>query len=228
VNKENRGVLVGMVLGDGYIRVASKRDQEMDRRTSPQISFSHCMDQYEYAKYKVDKLNKIFGGKATLRTGMYNTTYQDNYIKCYANKSNPYFKSLKRMMYRNGKKYITKRVLDMLTPEGIAFWFMDDGSYRINKNKDGRISSVSLTISTYCSREEVDNIIDFFLNVYDIIFKPAYCKKTKLWYVRTNTNEAIKLSNLISPYIIDSMQYKLRAVKYVQKDKSAQYPIIFG
>ena len=212
MNDIDRGKLVGMVLGDGYIRTASAKDKLAGRRISPQISFSHCLAQKEYAEYKMSILNKMFGGNATINE--YDSTYNGNHTRiCAGSKSNPYFKTLKGMIYFDGKKNISEQVLNMLTPEGIALWFMDDGSYRINRNNSGNVSSVSLTISTYCSKEEVDNIINYFNKEYDIDFRPAYCKRTCKWYVRTNTSGARKLSELISPYIIPLMQYKLSCVR---------------
>jgi len=212
MNKYDRGVLIGMALGDGYIKVKSDADRIKKRNPSAQMSFSHSIKQKEYAQYKVDRLNKIFGGNATLRTGVYKSTNGESYKICYANKSNPYFKVLRRMLYKNGQKYITRHVLNMLNPDGIAIWFMDDGSRRANKNLDGKISSVALTISTCCSREEVDSIIDYFNEIYGIGFKPALHKRTSLWSVRANTYDSKMLANLIMPYMIDSMKYKLSFV----------------
>jgi hypothetical protein len=154
----------------------------------------------------------MFGGNATINEHTY--TYNNKKVKmCCGAKSNPYFKTLKGMMYIDGKKVISNQVLNMLSPEGVAIWYMDDGSYRMNKKSDGNVSSVSLIISTYCSKEEVDNIIEYFNRIYDINFHPAYCKRTCKWYVRTNTAGARKLAELISPYIIPSMQYKLSCIQ---------------
>jgi hypothetical protein len=209
MNDNDRGILVGMVLGDGYIRTATARDKLMNRHVSPQIYFGHSIAQSVYAEHKVNVLNKMFGGHATLRKSRQSNGYEF----VYANKSNPYFKTLKGMMYCSGKKTITRQVLDMLTPEGIAYWFMDDGSYRMNKDMDGVVSSISLTISIYSSEAEIDCVVGFFLEKYDIMFKKAFCKKTKLWYVRANTFNSRKFSLLIEKYIIPSMSYKLSCVK---------------
>lgn len=212
MNTEERGVLIGMVLGDGHIRTATAKDKIAKRRISPQITFSHSAKQKEYAGHKVSILNNIFGGNATLRNTSYIDKNGKEHFICYAAKSNPYFRVLKNMMYTSGKKKVTNHVLDMLTDNGIAIWFMDDGSYRINRKLDGNVSSVSLIISTYCSKEEVDNIINYFTFKYDIIFKPAFCNKTKLWYIRANTLNSRKFAGLIEPYIVDSMKYKISCI----------------
>lgn len=217
MNRQERGILVGMVLGDGHIRTATAADKLAGRRIAAQLTFSHSIKQREYAEHKLNVLNKIFGGKASLGIGRYKNKYSNGKAVqiCHAAKSNPYFKTLKGMMYSAGGKHITSHVLSMLTPEGIAYWFMDDGSYQFNKRDDGTISSISLNISTYCSEAEADLIISYFKNAYDIEVRKAYCKKTKRWTVRMNTGSARKFAALISEYIVPSMKYKLASVHFL-------------
>lgn len=197
-----------MVLGDGYIRTASSVDKLAGRRIAAQLTLGHSVKQSKYAQWKLDKLNKMFGGNATLSFRKIG-----GYPSCYAAKSNPYFKTLKGMMYFDGQKTITPKVLSMLNPEGIAIWFMDDGSYRMNKKLDGNVSSVSLIISTYCSEPENKSVINYFNETHGIVFKPAYCKRTEKWYVRTNTEGARNLAGLIRDYMVPSMEYKLSCVQ---------------
>ena len=214
MNRHDRGIVVGMCLGDGHIRTATSADKLAGRRIAAQLTFSHSIKQHEYALWKVARLNAIFGGKATLRTG----DHKAGKI-CYAAKSNPYFKTLKGMLYENGVKRFTRQVLDMLNDEGIAIWHMDDGSQRLNRRSDGTVSSASMTLSTYCSREEVDVIITFFLETRDIEFRPAYCKKTQKWYVRTNTLNARKYAETIGKYMVPSMLYKLSGVQLLSSQE---------
>jgi len=180
---------------------------------SAQIYFGHSIKQQAYAGWKLEKLNKMFGGNATLRFGESSSRTAGVHKTCYANKSNPYFKTLKGMMYQDGIKHINRQVLDMLSPEGIAIWFMDDGSYRFNKRPDGSVSSVSLTIFTYCSLEEVESIQGYFKEVWGIEWKKAFCKKTEKWHIRSNTANARKLAGLIGKYLVPSMQYKVSCVQ---------------
>lgn len=212
MNKVDRAILVGMVLGDSYIKTTSARDKEMGRHPAAQICFGHSIKQKEYLQHKIDIVNKMFGGNATLRTCNNSASNGKKYGMCYANKSNPYFKTLKKMMYKEGKKFITRSVLNMLSVQGIAMWFMDDGSQRKNYNKCGAVSSVALQIATYCSKEEIEAIILYFKEVYGITWKKAYDKRrseNKEWSLRANTSDSKLFSALISRYIVPSMEYKL-------------------
>lgn len=203
MNRKDRGALVGMVLGDGYIRTESAADKKAGRRIAPQLSMAHSKDQKRYLQWKVGLLNRIFGGRATVRNYDY---------KVQASKSNRYLRTLKRMMYQDGVKQITPQVLDMLTTQGVAILFMDDGSYRMNRRQDGSVSSVSLNLSTECSYEEAVAIIDYFQRVHGISWKLAYNKRTGYWSLRTNTAEARKMASLVEPYLIPTMRYKIACI----------------
>lgn len=204
MNRQDRGIVVGMSLGDGYLTKYRKR-------RSSQIYMGHSLKQSQYLQYKVDLLNKIFGGKATVR---YNEKF------CYANKSNAYFKVLRGMLYKNGTKYFSEQILNMLTPEGIAIWFMDDGSHRVNLKQDGSVGSYQLTLSTYCSLEEAKNIHKYFFDNYGIDFKIKYCKKTQKYTLLTNTKMSQRLALLIEPYIVPTMSYKIACVCYPERHET--------
>lgn len=204
MNRLRRSVVVGMVLGDGHIRTSSAADKLAGRRIAPQISFSHSYKQKDYAGYKVNLLNKFFGGNATLREHIYN-----GYRFVAAAKSNPYLKTLKGMMYRNGKLFITRSVLDMLSPEGIAIWFMDDGSCSYRRKANGDISSVSISLCSYHTEPEIEVIIGYFQDVHGIECKKSFHKRSGLWCVRMNTDASRQFESLVRPFMHHSMMYKL-------------------
>jgi len=215
MNRKDRSLLVGMVLGDSHIKTASSVDRLAGRHPAAQICLGHSTKQKVYAQHKLDILNKMFKGNATLRFGTTSDPSGKKHGMCYANKSNPYFKTLKGMMYRDGVKTITRRVLDMLTPQGIAIWFMDDGSCRLEHREDGSVSSGSVSIATCCSLDEVNAIVNFFRENYGIEFKKAFDKRRstgKEWSIRANTGESRKLAKLIDKHVIESMRYKIKNV----------------
>lgn len=125
-------------------------------------------------------------------------------------KSHRYFRILKSAMYPNGKKRFTRRVLDMLSPHGIALWYMDDGSAAVNRNKHGWISSCYTNLYTYCSEEEALDICAYFKEKHDIEFRIGHEKSGCL--LRANTEASRRLAKLVYPYIIPSMMYKLAHV----------------
>lgn len=208
MNRKDRGAVVGMVLGDGYIRTESAADKRAGRRVAPQLVMAHSIDQKRYLQWKVGLLNRIFGGKATVR----HHAYQGHARKVQASKSSRYFRTLKGIMYRDGEKEITPQVLNMLTVQGIAIWFMDDGSYRLNRRNDGSVSSVALTLDVQRPKEEAELVAEYFRERHGVLWKLARHKRTGLYSLRTNTQGARDMAALIGDDLVPTMRYKIACV----------------
>lgn len=210
MNREDRGILVGMVLGDGYLNVRNRLKDGKYKYESSELVIVHSVKQKDYCLHKADLVRRIFGGNFSLT----NRTAKLSNGKCYQligfSKSNKYFRILKKMMYVDREKRITPQVLNMLTPHGIAIWYMDDGHARVNINKNGYVSSCSTDLSTCCSQEEAIATCNWFKEVYDINFKP-YPTKGR-FSIRCNTDDSHKFARIVEPFIIPSMRYKLQHV----------------
>lgn len=221
MNRSNRALLVGMVYGDGSLNVRNRLQSGKYKYVSSELQIAHGVRQLAYLEYKSEILRRIFGGNHSVRT--YLTGVLKNTGKRYKQykltKSNKYFRVLKRMLYPGGVKTFTVQGLKMLTPAGIALWYMDDGSARINRNKDGYVSSVATDISTQCSSDEVDVIIDYFQSEHGIRFKKRYdkkCAEKSAYFIQANTSESKKFVALVRPFIIPSMLYKIKHVADLQ------------
>lgn len=218
MNRQDRGALVGMVLGDGYIRTQSAADNRAKRSVSPQLYIAHSVDQKRYLQWKAGILNRVLGGKVTVRHYDYRHLPGGS-KKVQVVKSAPYLGTLKGMMYQNGVKKVTRQVLDMLTVQGIAIWFMDDGSYRMNRRDDGSVSSISLELSTEVTKDEALEIQKYFWERHNIEWKLTYNKRTTYWSMRTNTENARKLAQLIGGELVPSMRYKIACVHQLKSQE---------
>lgn len=206
MNRHNRGVLYGMLLGDGSIHKIKQGNNV--------FQFTHSEKQEDYAVYKAKKINSIIGGKKNIPHKYTSDTKYGTITYVKYGKSNKYFNVMRRVAYPNGKKTYTRKLLNFLTPEGIAYWYMDDGgvSKNFRRSKDtNEITgcSVEMRISTYCTLEEIECIILYFLEVWEIQAKKRLSKKHGTYYLAFNTKESKKLERLIGKYLIESMQYKL-------------------
>lgn len=220
MNNADRGKLVGMVLGDGHLsfRKRFKKDvkgQPKYEYLTSALVIAHSIKQKDYLEHKRNVIHSVIGGKMP-DIAVYDHTLPSNgktYRLARFQKTSTYFRILHGFIYSNrGKKYITKQVLDMLTPEGIAYWYMDDGSVHRNRNKDDKVTSCNTEIATYCTKQEVDNICEYFEKKYNIVFKPAYDKARDKYFVRTNTAGSKKFVELVKPYIVPCMKYKIQHV----------------
>ncbi len=202
MNKINRGILVGMALGDGHIKA---------NKSNARLTFIHCIAQKDYLNYKINLLHSVFGGKKPKITEFNN----NGYLGVRSGKSNRYFKILHNWLYLKNKKTFSLKILNFLTPHGIAIWWMDDGSLYMKK-RDGKIHAREGILSTYESLEVNKLISKWFSDNYDIQFIPVKSKGS--YRLRINTTNLKLFIPIIKPYIIPSMHYKID-MKY--KDKSA-------
>ena len=204
MNVDKRGVLIGVALGDGYINKTSQRA----------LSVLHGAGQQAYCRWKAERVGWALGGRQINVTKVKNGP-GGKYDAYRFGVTDNYFAQVRGWLYPNGQKLITRRVLDMLTPEGLAIWYMDDGHARRNTNAKGFVSSVATNIATMCSEAEVMVVIDWFKDRFDINFNTR-CKKTcstgKQFFIECNTNESKKFASIIAPHVPECMLYKLAHV----------------
>ena len=195
LKKVKRSILIGMCFGDAYLKVER-------RYGSGSISIVHCEAQSEYIHYKANLLSEILNAEVVVKQ-----IDNNGYPGLRIDKGAKIFRLLRQRMYNPDKsKQFTRKNLDKLTPEGIAIWYMDDGSLTAKK-KNGKIHAYELTINTYESAEVNDVIIQYFKDIHDISFTKVLSKG--LYRLRCGTKQARKFCALIAPHIILSMQYKL-------------------
>lgn len=191
--QEKKALLIGMVIGDGHLK-----------KNEAGISITHNEKQLQLLMYKKTLLELILNCKSInirkVKPNKYNTT-------CYTiEKGHKYFRILRKWIYKNDKKYLSRKILNMLDLPAIAIWYMDDGSLSAKK-KNGKICAYELTLNTYLSKEENQIIIDYFKEMWNVQF--GLNKSKGLYRLRMGTKEARKFSTLIKNYVIDCMEYKL-------------------
>ena len=207
MNRENRGMLVGMVYGDGYLHCGWRKTGNFRQS----LVIVHSDKQQDYCEHKAKLVRTILKRKCNVVTGVNNKKYKLARFSV----SHPYCKTLWKKIYPGGKKTYTRRCLDMLTPHGIALWYMDDGHTNYNVTQDGFITSCYMQIATMCSKEEINIIKDYFREVHNLnpTIRRSNCTPTSNYFIQFKTQDSIILTNLIKPYIIKSMSYKIDPIQ---------------
>jgi recombination protein RecA len=188
---------MAMAIGDGHIR----------RNKNTHLCIRHSEKQKEYIQYKASLIEKITGKLTKV-----NPFFSGLLPACGFEKSIPYIRIVHKWLYKDGKKTISRKILDKLTPKAIAIWYMDDGGLSAKK-RNGQIHAYDLSISTYCSEIEVDIIIAYFSEVWGITFTKKRNKGR--FSVRCGTKQARSFVDLFGEYIIPSMQYKIEIPKRI-------------
>lgn len=199
MNKREKSILTAICIGDGYIRKDPKSK-------GCHLSIVHSIKQKPWILEKYSLLISILGGHKPKIVEFNNSGYPGIRFT----KSHKYFRVLHKWLYKNGKKTISKNILNKLDEHGLAIWYMDDGGLSAKK-KNGKIHAYDLFINTHISREENQIIIDYFSEKWGINFKPH--KNKGFYRLRIGTMEARKFIRIIEPYIIPSMEYKIAISK---------------
>ena len=214
LSKENKEFLFALCLGDGYLtRPLGNKNVALE--------CGHSIKQLEYLTWKRDKVFEILGGFKPPKIGIRKICLKSNgqtYDSCRFSKAHPYFSYLRKILYINNVKFITEQSLDLLSPQGLAIWFMDDGWGFNIKNRKGELTDrMCLGISTDSfSKEENEIIAKVIFKRFGIKFhincKYSPCgEHKKLWFLRTNSKEQTqKFIELIKPYMHPSMLYKIQ------------------
>lgn len=158
-NKDSRNLLIAMLLGDGTIS------------NNYVFKVAHSESQKEYLEWKVQQLKEYGirnnGIKSYIKTRGYNPG-----VPVYYTQLNiiPFIKVLRRVVYKDKKVIGNRKLLNRLTPLGIAIWYMDDGHINIRRSKTGRVHGFYIKISTCEPKAEVQEIIDYFKEEWNINF----------------------------------------------------------
>lgn len=212
MNKKDRSLLLGMLIGDGCLKLKRHIKKDGQLTTYYEYVISHSVKQRDYLEHKLNVFHSIMGGKKPRVHQEEHRLkgYDAIHYTCRFSRCHKSFKLLHKYLYsNNNSKLITPRVLSYLDAQAIAIWYMDDGCLSKSKNKDGKVISVQSRLYTYFSEVEADTVIKYFNDVWSIYPTKSFYKKNSRWNIRFPVEESYKLEKVIAPYVIPSMYYKL-------------------
>lgn len=201
INKDSRNLLIGLLLGDGTIQ------------SNNVFKIAHCEQQKDYLEWKIKQLKESGirnnGIKLYIKTHGYNSG-----VPVYYTQLNiiPFIKVLRRVFYKPHKIIGNRKLLNRLDAKGVAIWYMDDGHINIRKDKDGRPMGFYIKIATCVPKEELQVIIDYFKEVWNVKFYAFHeGKKEDSYSLCCGTQEGMKFIEIIKPYVLQvpSMIHKI-------------------
>lgn len=216
ITKESRNLLIALLLGDGTICGNNV------------FKLAHSETQKDYLEWKIKQLNdsgirnsglKYYVKKCGYTTGGLVYYTQLNVI--------PFIKVLRRVFYKPNKILGNRKILNRLDNRGIAIWYMDDGYINIRKDKTGRPMGFYIKISTCLPKQELQTVIDYFAEVWNIKFYMFHeGKKEDSFSLCCGTKEGIKFINIIKKYVLQvpSMIHKIQ-YDLSQRRRSLDVPL---
>lgn len=200
ITKESRNLLIGLLIGDGTIS------------NNNVFKLAHSKEQKDYLEWKLKQLKDSGIRNNGLKTYISSKGYNKG-KEVYYTQLNiiPFIKVLRRVVYKPFKKLGNRKLLNRLSAREIAIWYMDDGhiNYRKTKNK---VHGFYIKIATCLPKEELQIIIDYFKEVWNIHFYMFHeGKKENSYSLCCGTKEGIKFINIVKQYVeqVPSMKYKI-------------------
>ncbi len=194
--KEWRGAIIGMVMGDGSLSKNTSGSRYI-------MSFSHSHKQLEYLKHKLKIVNQIFDYDIPIRRQIVKLKGKSYLAFKVATRVHSRFTFIGKNIYIP-KKTITDFVLENITDEGMAYWYMDDGSLTIPKNRGSKV-----TLGTYgFSLEGVEKLQKFILAKYGVDFNINYHKPSDGHFLVKGYISSLPMLDKLKGYAIPSMMYK--------------------
>lgn len=174
-------ILIGSVLGDGYITKKGR------------IQIEQCDKQKDYLFWKYSLLNRITN-TSVLHTKRKNRKGFVTFSYRFWTKQ--IFRLWRNIFYPNDKKVIPNGIERYFSPLMLAIWYMDDGFLRKENSvaiSTDRFDDSSLRKLKFAFRKRFD--IDVSITA-----------RKKLYFGKKATQRFIQI---ISPYIIPTMKYKI-------------------
>lgn len=201
ITKESRNLLIALLIGDGTIQ------------NNNVFKIAHCEQQKDYLEWKIAQLKDAGIRNSGLKSYISSSGYNKGKTVLYT-KLNiiPFIKVLHRVFYKPTKIIGNRKLLNRLDAKGIAIWYMDDGHINIRKDKTGRPMGFYIKIATCLPKKEVQIIIDYFKEVWNINFYTFHeGNKEDSYSICCGTKEGLKFIEIIKPYVsqVPSMIHKI-------------------
>lgn len=199
-SSELKGFLTGLILGDGSI------DKGVTKR-----AFSIKSIDYNFIQY----INREIESVNTFSTHI---KYTPEHYSCGCNhkeswefriKAHPYFNKIYNFFYDDNRhRKIYRKTLEWLTPVGLANWYMSDGYICLVGKTKGIIRSRRMDICTdRYYKEDVELMASFLKSKFNL--NVSTVQRNNTYRLRINKTSYEDFINLIYPYIIPSMYYKI-------------------
>lgn len=196
--KTQQDVLIGTVLGDGSIRFFKK---------GAILTISHSEKQIDYVLWKYKIFQNWVLTKPKKEVRMYYKDKTRNLTSWrFSTVSHPIMAKYYHLFYPKGKKCISRQIgLFLKSPLALAVWFMDDGS-RKPYGRGAFLHTQSFSIN---DQKKLIRVLKKNFSVEARLSSAGLYKGKRHYRLYITAKSFPVFRNLIKPYLLDSMQYKL-------------------
>ena len=193
LTSEQREITVGLLLGDGHLETRT------EGRTY-RLKVEHSEEQLDYTLW----LYNVFKNLCA-QTELYRRERNDGRISVgFSTRTISGFRFFGQQFYVDKQKRIPPLIHKLLTPKGLAIWFMDDGSRKSNKHKTYNIHTLGYTKTELEKMQEQLEIL-FGIKV------ALHLQRNDSWRLYIGADSENKFTELVAPFVqrFPSMRKKL-------------------
>ena len=215
LSKDQEQIILGTMLGDAHFK--SLKNKGGYNLSSYTFGQSKYITYFNWIKDNLKNLNMRYGVRSSgSRKNSFKSerhlgkklNFKDHHFV--QSKALPVLESLYALCCVNGKKKVTRELLDKIEPLGLATWFMDDGSVQyISKNKEN-VSCIICTDSFSLKENKI--IAKWFKEKYGIIVNikktGGVVKGVDQHRIYFPVGACKKLREIISPYLVFDLSAK--------------------
>ena len=190
LNSIQKQIMLGSLLGDGNLTYRKDKTYVYNE--------AHSLKQEKYLLWK----NKYLGFNIYKKAE-----------KIVMHKGSKFFRDYHDLFYPNGKKIVTREILNKLEPLGLTIWFMDDGNYNYD-NYNIRLYTYNfklkgnLLIKTWLENKfKINSKIRKYKS--KMKYNNYYKTNNTYFFIEFNSKESKKFIKLMKPFILSSMRYKI-------------------
>ena len=194
LGKKQREVLIGLVLGDGFLQATGKKNAR--------LRLEHSAKQKSYLEWKYEVL-KNFMQAPPKYIKRFNPVWQRayEYYRCQTH-ATPYLGKLKRLFYDGNRKVIPENIQSLLkAPQSLAVWYMDDG------NLYHRDKTAEIYLPIY-QNVELQRLVATLKANFGLEPK-IKIKKKKYPVFGFDVQQTKQLVEIVRPYVVPSLKYKI-------------------
>lgn len=196
LSEEQKEILIGLLLGDACLET---QNEGRTYRLKIEQSINHQL--------YIDHLYGLFKDWVLTppRTRETVSAGRKSQNLVFQTLSHGAFRFYAHQFYRAGKKIVPDLIHRWLTPQSIAYWFMDDGSIKSSQSK-----AVILNTQGF-NQSEVVRLSNIIKDRFDL--ETSVRKQKDGYQIFISGRSYGRFMELVSPYIVAGMQYKLPAAR---------------
>lgn len=209
LSQSEKDFLIGCCLGDGTLTAVGKN------KNSVMLSLRHGIQQKEYLVYKAEAVNKILNRNCKVSEyQVWDKRTEKYYQGCaYQVTVKEVLQPIRKMLYLDKEKQFTESLLNQLSLQALALWWMDDGNLVVAKRptakgvitKGARVGRLNV----YRPLAETNAVGEWVKTLTGASYHSEQDGKSNYYRLRYHATELVKIVQQIAQYIIPSLKYKI-------------------